>query len=95
MPPAERCGFALQARRIRFCLGCSIIGVLFSTLSFSLVPVMGATDITPNGPDRDALALVVLSNGGPAMWYGYAIESIYTVLGTVLVVIVVGILVYQ
>jgi hypothetical protein len=29
------------------------------------------------------------------MWYGYAIEAIYTVLGTVLILIVVGILIYH
>jgi hypothetical protein len=29
------------------------------------------------------------------MWYGYAMEAVYTVLGTVLVLVVVGILVYQ
>jgi hypothetical protein len=29
------------------------------------------------------------------MWYGYAMEAIYTILGTVLVVVIVGILVYQ
>jgi hypothetical protein len=29
------------------------------------------------------------------MWYGYAIEAIYTVLGTVLLVVVAGIVAYQ
>jgi hypothetical protein len=29
------------------------------------------------------------------MWYGYAIEVIYTVLGTVLLVVVAGIVAYQ
>jgi hypothetical protein len=29
------------------------------------------------------------------MWYGYAMEAIYTIVGTVLVVVIVGILVYQ
>jgi hypothetical protein len=29
------------------------------------------------------------------MWYGYAIEAIYTVLGTVLAATVVGILIYH
>jgi hypothetical protein len=29
------------------------------------------------------------------MWYGYAIEAIYTVLGTVLVASVIGILIYH
>jgi hypothetical protein len=29
------------------------------------------------------------------MWYGYAMEAIYTVLGTVLIGVVTGILVYQ
>jgi hypothetical protein len=37
----------------------------------------------------------LVNDGEPAMWYGYAIESIYTVLGTVLIAVVVGILVYQ
>ena len=29
------------------------------------------------------------------MWYGYAMEAIYTIIGTVLIAIVVGILIYQ
>jgi hypothetical protein len=29
------------------------------------------------------------------MWYGYAMEAIYTVLGTVLIAVVTGMLVYQ
>jgi hypothetical protein len=29
------------------------------------------------------------------MWYGYAFEAIYVVLGTVLIAVVAGILVYQ
>jgi hypothetical protein len=41
------------------------------------------------------LVLGELNMMGPAMWYGYAMEAIYTVLGTVLAAVVAGILVYQ
>jgi hypothetical protein len=41
------------------------------------------------------LVLGELNMMGPAMWHGYAMEAIYTVLGTVLVAVVAGILVYQ
>jgi hypothetical protein len=37
----------------------------------------------------------VLVIGAVPMWYGYAIEAIYTILGTVLIAIVLGILIYQ
>jgi hypothetical protein len=31
----------------------------------------------------------------PMMWYGYAIEAIYIVLGTALIPIMLGVLIYQ
>lgn len=33
--------------------------------------------------------------GSALMWYGYAIEAIYIVLGTALIPIIVGVLIYQ
>jgi hypothetical protein len=41
---------------------------------------MGATDITQNDPDRNGVDAWSIQQWWPAMWYGYAIESIYTVL---------------
>jgi hypothetical protein len=35
------------------------------------------------------------NEGASSMWYGYAMEAIYTVLGTVLAATVLGILIYH
>jgi hypothetical protein len=58
--------------------------------------VTAATDITPNdqkprGSEGPRLGVTSVHS----MWYGYTIEAIYIMIGTVLAVTVVGMLIYN